>query len=157
MYTTHKIAAMTLIMCAALCTMQYSVVPLLLCFLGDIWFIYDSKGYKVAILLFSLGHYGYTLYFVGYSLYLSIICALIVLCTCTNKSQISMALYAVLLLSVIYQIHIYHNNVLVQLGYTLFGVSDAVLLVRDFYWDFQYSHIVVLSTYFIAQFLLSCT
>ena len=131
--------------------------PLLMGFLGDIWFIFNEKEHNTAILLFGISHllYAHNFYFhITYTLYLG--CLVISLMKPTAPK---VPIYALILVSNTIFVMVAGRNWQPFIGYLMFCISDLLLFIRDFIYINQmptpYTNNLILCTYFMSQYILS--
>lgn len=151
-----------------------SMLPLIACLAGDFVFIYDEDEFALAIACFSIGHYGYA--------YIHIMNDGLI--STAENYLIFLALHGVLLFQALLYSHAYpsakfilygllllSNTLMITcallspggllIGYWMFLISDALLVLRDFTSVADSVNknglidYAVIGTYFFAQYMLN--
>ena len=148
-----------------------SMLPLTACLAGDFVFIYDEDEFALAIAFFSIGHYGYAYIHIMNDGLISI----------AENYLIFLALHGMLLFQTLLYSHAYpsakfilygllllSNTLMVtyvtggpSIGYWMFLISDALLVLRDFTSVADSVNVnglidyAVICTYFYAQYMLN--
>jgi len=150
----------------------FIVAGLIFSLLGDIFLIFPEQHFKKGLIAFLVGHVCYILAFtvsVGIHFTLWIFLPIILIgifylrfiLTYSGKMKIPVSIYIVII-AIMGWIAIERFNILptfgtflAAIGAGLFMISDAVLALNKFRKPFFSTELIILATYFTAQWLLA--
>lgn len=150
----------------------FIVLGLLFSLLGDIFLIYPEQHFKKGLIVFLIGHVCYIIAFTistGFHFTLWIFLPVIVvgilylriILPYSGKMKIPIIVYITIILIMGWTaIERFHNDptlrtILPVIGAVLFMISDAVLALNKFKNSFFSAELIILTTYFTAQWLLA--
>ncbi len=150
----------------------FIVSGLLLSLIGDIFLIFPDKYFKYGLIAFLIGHIFYILAFTMTSgfhftfwvflpIAILVILYLRIIIPYSGKMKIPIIIYIIVIMSmVLMAVERFHSlptlgTFLAAIGAVLFMISDATLALNKFRKPFFSAEMIILSTYFTAQWLLA--
>jgi uncharacterized membrane protein YhhN len=152
---------------------RYAITTGLLCSLaGDVLLMLPSDHFIAGLVSFLVAHLFYTVAFVsetgfGFALWplaLLVICGIAlfrVLQPYLGEMRIPVLVYAAVIVVMAWQAWARWSQtgqrapLMAAIGATLFAISDSALAIHRFRGEFGSAHVVILSTYFAAQWLIA--
>ncbi len=150
----------------------FIVSGLLLSLIGDIFLIFPDKYFKYGLIAFLIGHIFYILAFTmtsGFHFTFWIFLPIAILVNLylriiiphSGKMKIPIIIYIIIIMIMVWAVlERYHSlptlgTTFAAFGAILFMISDAVLALNKFRKPFFSAEIIILTTYFTAQWLLA--
>lgn len=150
----------------------FIVLGLLFSLLGDIFLIYPEQHFKKGLIVFLIGHVCYIIAFIistgihfTFWIFLPItvfgILYLRIILPYSSKMKIPIIIYVIIIMIMGWvAMERYHSfatlgTILPAIGAVLFMISDAVLALNKFRKPFFSAELIILTTYFTAQWLLA--
>ena len=172
---------LTLILILLIATVSPAIEPsykifivsgLLFSLLGDIFLIYPEQHFKNGLIAFLIGHVCYIIAFsvstnshFTFWLFILIITVgaiyLRIILPYSGKMKIPIIIYIIIIMIMVWTaIQRFHNDptlrtILPAIGAVLFMISDAVLALNKFRKPFYRAELIILTTYFTAQWFLA--
>ena len=150
----------------------FIISGLLFSLVGDMFLIYPKKHFKKGLIAFLVGHVCYTIAFIvlidfNFTLWIFLPIAIVgtvylkILIPFSGKMKIPIIVYIIIIaimgwaamerLNYIQTL----GTLLATIGAVLFMISDAILALNKFRKPFISAELIILATYFIAQWLLA--
>lgn len=150
----------------------FIVLGLLFSLLGDIFLIYPEQHFKNGLIAFLVGHVCYIIAFIvstgfhfTFWLFLPIVVVGVVyariILPYSREMKIPIITYILIIALMVWMAIERLNSLptlgilLTAIGAILFMISDAVLALNKFRKPFFSAEVIILSTYFVAQWLLA--
>jgi len=148
------------------------IIGLLFSLLGDTYLIYPEKYFKKGLIAFLLGHICYIIAFIvssdtHFTLYLFFPITIIgflylrSIMPYSGKMKIPIIIYVIIIAimgwAAMERLNSLHTvgSLIAVLGAVLFMISDGVLALNKFKKPFHSAELIILATYFSAQWLLA--
>ncbi len=150
----------------------FIVTGLIFSLIGDIFLIFPEKHFKNGLIVFLVGHICYITAFVistgfhlTYWLFIPVVIVgsiyLQLILPYSGKMKLPIIIYITMVMIMVWMaVERFHSDptlrtILPTIGAILFMISDAVLALNKFRKPFYYAELIILTTYFTAQWFLA--